>query len=83
MALNPEILILDEPTRGVDVGARADIYARIREIAASGTSVIVISSEFEELLECDRVVVLSGGKTVAELEGDSVTVPDMLHHCYS
>lgn len=83
MALNPEILILDEPTRGVDVGARADIYARIREIAASGTSVIVISSEFEELLECDRVVVLAGGKTVAELEGDSVTVPDMLHRCYS
>lgn len=83
MALNPDILILDEPTRGVDVGAKADIYDRIREIAASGTSVIVISSEFEELLECDRVVVLSGGKTVAELEGDSVTVADMLHRCYS
>ncbi|GAA2131002.1 sugar ABC transporter ATP-binding protein [Arthrobacter humicola] len=83
MAINPEVLILDEPTRGVDIGARSDIYARIREIAKEGTSVIVISSEFEELLECDRVIVLSSGATVAELTGEQVTVNEMLRHCYA
>ncbi|RJT96614.1 sugar ABC transporter ATP-binding protein [Arthrobacter frigidicola] len=83
LAVNPDVLILDEPTRAVDIGARSDIYARIREIALQGTSVIVISSEFEELLECDRVIVLSSGTTVAELTGDKVTVNEMLRHCYA
>jgi ribose transport system ATP-binding protein len=78
----PAILLLDEPTRGVDIGARAEIYRRVREIAGTGTSVIVISSEFEELLECDRVVVMSAGATVGELTGPAITVNDMLRLCY-
>ena len=78
----PRILLLDEPTRGVDIGARTEIYARIREIARSGMSVIVVSSELEELLECDRVVVMSAGRTVGELEGDAISVNNMLQLCY-
>ncbi|MFJ6199941.1 sugar ABC transporter ATP-binding protein [Micromonospora sp. NPDC092111] len=78
----PVILLLDEPTRGVDIGARALIYQQIRDIARAGMSVLVISSEFEELLECDRVVVMNAGATVGELTGSSITVNDMLRLCY-
>ena len=66
----PRLLLLDEPTRGVDVGAKGEIYARIRELAAKGMGVLVASSEMPELLGlCDRVVVLRGGRTVAEFPG--------------
>jgi ABC-type sugar transport system ATPase subunit len=80
---NPRVLVLDEPSRGVDIGARADIYRRIRAIAEQGMSVIVISSEFEELLECDRVAVMSRGRVVGELTGDDIAVADMLGLCYA
>ncbi|MFJ6088200.1 sugar ABC transporter ATP-binding protein [Streptomyces sp. NPDC092369] len=83
LATDPKILILDEPTRGVDVGARADIYARIREANESGSAVLVISSEFEELLECSRVLVMAEGHIVGELTSDAITVPNMLHLCYA
>ncbi len=79
----PLILVLDEPTRGVDVGARSDIYARIREIVRAGMSVIVVSSEFEELLECDRVAVMSQGAIVGDLAGEDITVANMLGLCYA
>jgi ribose transport system ATP-binding protein len=63
----PKLLLLDEPTRGVDVGAKGEIYARIRGLAAQGLGVLIASSEMPELLGlCDRVVVLRGGCTVAE-----------------
>ena len=63
----PLLLLLDEPTRGVDVGAKGEIYARLRELAGAGLGVLVASSEMPELLGlCDRVVVLRGGRTVAE-----------------
>jgi ribose transport system ATP-binding protein len=63
----PRLLLLDEPTRGVDVGAKGEIYARIRDLAAQGVGVLVASSEMPELLGlCDRVVVLRQGRTVAE-----------------
>ncbi|MFI0420066.1 sugar ABC transporter ATP-binding protein [Spongiactinospora sp. 9N601] len=83
LATDPKILILDEPTRGVDVGARADIYHRIREANRSGSAILVISSEFEELLECNRVLVMAEGRIVGELTGDEITVPNMLHLCYA
>lgn len=83
LATNPRVLVLDEPSRGVDIGARADIYRRIRAIAEQGMSVIVISSEFEELLECDRVAVMSRGRVVGDLTGDEITVADMLGLCYA
>jgi ribose transport system ATP-binding protein len=63
----PRLLLLDEPTRGVDVGAKGEIYARIRGFADQGLGVLIASSEMPELLGlCDRVVVLRGGRTVAE-----------------
>jgi ribose transport system ATP-binding protein len=66
----PRLLLLDEPTRGVDVGAKGEIYARIRELAAKGLGVLIASSEMPELLGlCDRVVVLRRGRSVAEFPG--------------
>jgi ribose transport system ATP-binding protein len=66
----PLLLLLDEPTRGVDVGAKGEIYARLRELACEGLGVLVASSEMPELLGiCDRIVVLRGGRTVAEFDG--------------
>jgi ribose transport system ATP-binding protein len=63
----PRLLLLDEPTRGVDVGAKGEIYARVRELAAQGVGVLVASSEMPELIGlCDRIVVLRSGRTVAE-----------------
>jgi ribose transport system ATP-binding protein len=62
----PKLLLLDEPTRGVDVGAKGEIYARLRELAASGLGVLVASSELPELVGlCDRIVVLRHGRSVA------------------
>ena len=68
LCLNPKLLILDEPTRGIDVGAKAEIQRLIDELATDGLGVLMISSEIEELTEGgDRVVVLRDGQTVAEL----------------
>lgn len=70
----PEVLILDEPTRGVDVGAKADIHRIIGEFAESGGAVLMISSELSELLAvCDRIFVLHEGGMVAELPRQSAT----------
>jgi ribose transport system ATP-binding protein len=64
------ILILDEPTRGIDVAARAQIYALVGEFVAGGGSVILITSDLEEALRCDRVAVMRRGKLVGEVDGD-------------
>ena len=70
----PRILVLDEPTRGVDIGARAEIHRLIRALAAGGVSVIVISSEAEELPEvCDRVLVMVEGRIAHTLTGTAIT----------
>jgi len=69
----PKILLLDEPTHGVDVEARAEIYRLVREAVAGGSSVIVVTSEFEELARVsDRVLVLSDGRITHELEGPDI-----------
>ncbi len=69
LLIDPEILILDEPTQGVDVGTRSDIYAILRRLAARGIAMLFISSDFEEILGvCDRIVVLSEGRSVAEVD---------------
>ncbi|CAN5364722.1 sugar ABC transporter ATP-binding protein [soil metagenome] len=68
LSRRPSLLLLDEPTQGVDIGARQEIYALIRKAAESGTSVIVVSSDYEELTAvCDRVVVIGNGTIVADL----------------
>jgi putative multiple sugar transport system ATP-binding protein len=70
----PEILILDEPTRGIDVGAKYEIYTMVRDLAAQGKSIIVISSEMPELLGItDRVLVMNEGRLVGELPTSEAT----------
>ncbi|PCJ92226.1 MAG: ABC transporter [Hyphomicrobiales bacterium] len=74
LARSPDILILDEPTRGVDVGARGEIHRLVRQLAADGMSVLVISSEPDELPDlCDRVLIMSEGRIVRELAGDQIS----------
>lgn len=69
---NPKVLILDEPTRGVDIGARSEIYRIIDRLAQEGVAVLVISSELPEIVGiADRVVVMREGETVGEVGGDS------------
>ena len=68
LLLEPKVLILDEPTKGVDIGTRSSIYSLLRDIAEKGVAVVVISSDFEELLGIsDRIVVISDGLSVADL----------------
>ncbi len=67
------VLLLDEPTRGVDVGARAEIYALIRGLAAAGNAVVVISSEIEEVLGlADNVLVVSDGRILTTLPASQI-----------
>jgi ribose transport system ATP-binding protein len=74
LATGAKVLLLDEPTRGIDVGAKAEVQALIDELAAEGLGVLLISSDLEELVEgSDRVVVLRDGAVVGELSGDEVT----------
>lgn len=78
LCTDPHWLILDEPTRGIDVGARGEIQALVNELAAQGLGVLMISSELEELVEgSGRVVVLRDGRSVAELTGETIT-PDAI-----
>jgi putative multiple sugar transport system ATP-binding protein len=66
---NPQLLILDEPTRGIDVGAKYEIYSLIARLAEEGRAILMISSEMPELLGmCDRVYVMNEGRFVAELD---------------
>lgn len=74
MFANPDILILDEPTRGIDVGAKYEIYCIINQLVAEGKSVIMISSELPEILGmCDRIYVMNEGQMVGELDGKDAT----------
>ncbi|MFC4869666.1 sugar ABC transporter ATP-binding protein [Streptomonospora arabica] len=74
LALNPRVLLLDEPTRGIDVGAKAEVQRLVDELATEGLGVLLISSDLEELIEgADRVVVLKDGSVVGELSGDEVS----------
>ncbi|HZC72115.1 MAG TPA: sugar ABC transporter ATP-binding protein [Jatrophihabitans sp.] len=69
-----KLLALVEPTRGVDVGARADIYAALRELAGTGTAILVATSDYEEVVQlADRAVVLARGRVTRELQGDEIT----------
>jgi ribose transport system ATP-binding protein len=89
LCMNPRLLILDEPTRGIDVGAKAEILSLVRELAGQGLGVLMISSELEEIIEAaSRVFVLRDGETAAELNGDAVTEPAIMaamahgHHAH-
>jgi len=76
----PQLLILDEPTRGVDVGAKADIHSIVGEFAANGGGVLMISSELPELLAvCDRIYVLHEGRVTAEIPRAEATEESVMH----
>jgi ribose transport system ATP-binding protein len=78
----PAVLILDEPTVGVDVGARAELYRIIRSLADTGTSVLMISSDFEEFAICDRVAVMREGRIAAVVDGALATKETLTQLCY-
>ena len=76
LCTRPALLILDEPTRGIDIGAKGEIQSLVNELAAEGLGVLMISSELEELVEgCSRIVVLREGHDVAELRGAEISAP--------
>ena len=78
----PAVLILDEPTVGVDVGARAEIYQIIRGLAQAGTAVLVVSSDFDELAICDRVAVMRAGSIATIVAGAQATKEHLTSLCY-
>jgi len=80
---NPRVLIADEPTRGVDVGAKLEIYGHLVELAARGVAILLISSEIEELLGlAHRVLVMRRGQIVSELVGDAITEEAVLNAAF-
>ncbi|MBX3083399.1 MAG: sugar ABC transporter ATP-binding protein [Anaerolineae bacterium] len=83
MARSPRVLLLDEPTRGVDVGAKFDIYTLIREASAQGIGILLISSELPELLGlCDRLLIMRRGTLAAMVPAQGLTEAGLLSLCY-
>ncbi len=81
--VNPRLLVLDEPTRGVDIGAKYDIYDLVRELSAQGCSVILTSSDLPEILGiCDRILVIQEGRQTNLLERAGMTSSDLLSYLY-
>jgi len=81
---NPTVYLMHEPTQGVDVGARKQIFERIAEARARGTSILIASSEYEDLAHvCDRVLVLRDGRVVSELHGDGLTPERISEQCFA
>jgi simple sugar transport system ATP-binding protein len=79
LATVPELIILDEPTRGIDVGAKADIQRKVAKLAEEGMSVIFISSELEEVLRlAQRVIVMRDRRKIGELESSEVELDDLI-----
>ncbi len=75
----PKIIVLDEPTRGIDVGAKEEIYRLIHNLARQGTGIFLASSELPELLRlCDRIYVLSAGRIMGELNRSDATQEKIL-----
>jgi ribose transport system ATP-binding protein len=78
------LMMFDEPTQGIDVDAKEEVYGLMEELAAAGASVLLISSEFSELVAvCQRVIVMREGTVVDELEGDAVTEQHITDACYA
>ena len=78
----PEVFLLDEPTRGIDVGAKLEVYQLMAELARQGKAVVFVSSELPELIaNSDRVYTMARGRVTAELTGDAITEENVLKHC--
>lgn len=83
LARNPKVLLMDEPTRGIDVGTKAEIYRLIRELAAKGTAVVAVSSELPELIGLsDRILVMHEGRISGEVEADGADDELILTYAY-
>jgi ribose transport system ATP-binding protein len=83
LRLEPRVLLLHEPTQGVDVGARSGIFKILRESVERGTSVVYASAEYEDLAHvCDRVLVFRRGRIVSELVGDTLRHDVIVSQCY-
>ena len=83
LAGEPRLLLLDEPTRGVDVGAKFDIYAIIRDMTAKGMAVILVSSDLPELLGmCDRIAIMHDGTLTEIVEARGLREDDLLNRIY-
>ncbi|MBT9386202.1 sugar ABC transporter ATP-binding protein [Pseudooceanicola sp. CBS1P-1] len=81
LATQPKVIILDEPTKGIDIGSKAAVHDFMSELAAEGLSVIMVSSEIPEILGMsDRVIVMREGRIAAELEGDALTPETLVRH---
>ncbi|WP_457630443.1 sugar ABC transporter ATP-binding protein [Oceanithermus sp.] len=79
---DPEVVLLDEPTRGIDVGAKLEIYRLIADLAGQGKAVVFVSSELPEVIGCaDRVYTMSEGRITAELTGDDISEENVLKYC--
>jgi ribose transport system ATP-binding protein len=79
LALRPKAVVFDEPTQGVDVGARAEIHRLIRELADKGTAVVMISSDLDEILSVsDRVAVMHDGRVTGVLTRDGACTPEAI-----
>lgn len=80
LSVNPKVIFLDEPTRGVDVGAKAEIHRILRDLARSGVGTVVISSELPELIGvCDRILVVREGRIAGEVTGKDMTEERIMH----
>jgi ABC-type sugar transport system ATPase subunit len=78
---DPEIIIMDEPTRGIDVGAKRDIYLLIGELAKAGKAVLIISSEIPELMGlCDRIITMAGGRLTGEIPRDRFSQEEIMRY---
>ncbi len=83
LQLNPLVLLLHEPTQGVDIGAREQVFAMIREAMRAGAAVLCASSDYEQLsIICDRVLIFSAGRIVAELAGDAASKESITRACF-
>jgi ribose transport system ATP-binding protein len=81
---DPDFVVLDEPTKGIDVGARANIYEIIHSVAARGKGVLVVSSEAEELLSlCHRILVMRNGQIVDEFDPEHADTDDLIRTALS
>ena len=81
LATRPKVIILDEPTKGIDIGSKAAVHDFMSELAAEGLSVIMVSSEIPEIMGmADRVIVMREGRIAAELEGDALTPETLVRH---
>jgi ABC-type sugar transport system ATPase subunit len=79
VATKPRVVLADEPTRGVSIGSKVEIYRLLRKLAAEGAAVVITSSEFEELLGlADRIHIMRDGRTVGEVRPDGLDADDLL-----